>query len=458
MAKILFSLFSNINWLDNLTIDPFYEGFIDSLVKHGNEVIVLRTNDFLSSINDNSLFNYINGKHLKDAINKFDPDFIIAANHNIPEIILRNTDCPVLIWTADSPVWYSSKYYIKKNIKRYKFFHHGWDNIHVNACQEMFNATADQNYCIGYATTAKAKTMPIDANIKFVGTIGYPHYMVDYLKHSCNKEKFENLRILYEHIKKVPFGHVEKDFEDTVPKVSDYFYTLTSNNRIKTLDALVSLGLKVHGYPHNFFNVAPYSMDLAFCFDYTPVTLMRETEKVFNSAKIGVNLYHAQAVTGFSWRVADIMASNACLISPNKADLAKFSPYIKMPTFETPEEARELCQKLLKDEIWRKDIVAASQQAIEEHGRFEHMFKIIEGVMGTNLLNNPIDSKKEYLTFLKFENFVKKTHSLPLIALQQIQKTTLIRKAAIYILKLIPKPVLRKTYYFLLSIKDHVAK
>lgn len=130
-------------------------------------------------------------------------------------------------------------------------------------------------------------------------------------------------------------------------KISDIFYVLTSNNRIKTLDNLVDLGLKIYGYPENFFEVSPFSMELAFSFDFTTVTSTKFTEHLLNSSKIGVNLYHPQAVTGFSWRVADIMASNSCLISPSKSDLARLNPYIKMPTFENPEEARILCKKLL---------------------------------------------------------------------------------------------------------------
>ncbi|WPY01135.1 Glycosyltransferase family 1 protein [Candidatus Trichorickettsia mobilis] len=458
MARILFSLFSNINWLDDSKIDPFYEGFINSLNKHGNEVVLLRTNNFLSDAISNSLFDYINGNHLKDVISKFDPEFIITANHHIPEIILKNTNCPVLIWNADSPVWYSSKDYIKHNIDRYKFIYHGWDDAHVKVCQEIFGAKANQNFCVGYATTVQSKALPIDANIKFVGTIGYPYNMTNYLKHRCNNVELENLYHVYKKIRELPFDFVEANFSNTTLKVSDYFYTLTSNNRIKTLDALADMGLKVHGYPNNFFDVVPYSMDLAFCFDYTPIISMADTENVFNSTKIGVNLYHSQAVTGFSWRVADIMASNACLISPNKADLAKLSPYIKMPTFETPEEARELCKNLLKDEEWRKDIVAASQQAIEEHGRFEHMFKNLAEILGVNLLHNQVDNQKKYLIFLQSKDFIKPTHNIQFMALKQIQESTILRNIVIGLLRLIPKPIRRKAYYFLLSIKDHVAK
>jgi spore maturation protein CgeB len=456
MSKILFSLFSNINWLSDEKIDPFYDGFISSLTKQGNEVMLIRTNEFLSKQDSNDLFSYININKLTEEVKKFDPDFIIAANHHVPRCILNKINCPILIWTSDSPVWYSDKDYIKKNISRYKFLHQGWNNAHTKVCQDIFAAREDQNFCVGYATTLESKPMTIESNIIFIGTIGYTDNIKNYLKHICDNAGLAKLRKSYEQIKKSPFNYSEENFIENQLKVSDYFYALTSNNRIKTLDSISDLGLKVLGYPHNFFEVVPYSMNLAFCFDYSSVTTMDETAKLLNSSKISLNLYHAQAVTGFSWRVADIMASNSCLISPNKPDLVKFNPYIKIPTFETPEEARELCIKLLKDDVWRKDIVDASHKAIEKHGRFEHMFKTMEEIIGVKLLNNKVDQNKKYLIFLQVNDFCNIATSASFVVSTKIQNSKIVQKFMIKILKLIPKTILRKLYYFILNLKNDI--
>jgi hypothetical protein len=244
-------------------------------------------------------------------------------------------------------------------------------------------------------------------------------------------------------------------------RVVDFHQAITSNNRIKILDALTDLGLKVHGYPLNFFNVVPYSMDLAFCFDYKSVSSLVETEEVFNSTKIGLNLYNAQAVEGFSWRVADIMASNACLISPFKEDLTKINPYIKMPTFQTPAEARELCDKLLKDEMWRSEIVTASQKAIDEHGRFEHILKKVEEIFNIKLLNESVsEDKKGNLISLQYQNFINLRFAPIFFISQKVKYSSttkkFFKKLIIKLLTIIPKKMLKKVHYFLLNLKDEI--
>jgi len=170
---------------------------------------------------------------------------------------------------------------------------------------------------------------------------------------------------------------------------------LTSNNRIRTLDAIHDLGLKVHAWRQNFFQVIPYSMGLACCYDFRRVASVEDTEDVLNAAKISPRLYNAQAPGGLSWGVADVMASNACLISPYKKDLDLISPYIKIPNFESPGECRDLCQKLLKDEMWRRDIVAGCQKAINERSRFCHLFAKIAEAVKINLGSTPVESKNE---------------------------------------------------------------
>lgn len=455
MAKFLFSFFSNINWLGNSEIDPFYEGFIKTLIKHGNEVMLLRTNEFLPHQQKNCLFNFVDPDRLIQKVLAFNPDLIIAANNHVPEIILEAVDCPIILWTADNPTWYSELEYIKKNVQKYKFFHHGWDNIHVKVCMEMFNARREQNFCVGHATAVRAKDLPTNSNITFIGTVGHAHNMMNFLKFNCNNEKLKLLKNLYHRISEFPLGNLEIPFSNL--NLYDFQQTITANNRIKTLDILSDLDLKIYGLPINFFEIVHYSMNLAFCFDYKPVISVKDTEDVLNSSKIGINLHTAHAVSSFSWRVADIMASNACLVSPNQPDLVKFNPYIKMPTFNSPQESREICQKLLKDDIWRNDVVAASHKAIEEHGRFEHKFKIIEEIFNVKLFKNTNKEPEENLTILRVCDYIK----VPYIPLCYVEKkiTTssvikkIIRGLVKIMLKIVPRPILSKLYHFILSIK-----
>jgi hypothetical protein len=457
MSRILFSLFSNINWLGASPIDPFYEGFINSLIEQGNQVMLIRTNEFLSSTQDNQVLDSIDSKKIIKKVIEFNPDLIIAANNHIPQVILENTDKPILLWASDSPVWYANKKYIKEHIKRYRFFHHGWNEVHNKICKDEFNATLDQNFNIGHVTAVKSKTCQIVSNITFVGTVGYTRNIVDYLKHCCDNKELQKLKKFYLDFIKSPLRDIATNYNNHL-HVIDFLYLMTSNNRIKVLDSLTDLGLKVYGYHLNFFDVTPFAADLAFCFDYTPVTSILDTENVFNSSKIGLHLYSAHAGSGFSWRVPDIMASNACLVSPNQPDLLKFNPYIKMPTFNSPQEARDICKKLLEDENWRKEIVASSHKAIEEHGRFEHKFKIIEEVFNVKLLLNHSNEKKAgERIILNFEDCIKDLYKPSHFVYNKMQASFILKKRIriifISLIKLLPRRILKKIYEFLLSIR-----
>jgi hypothetical protein len=52
--------------------------------------------------------------------------------------------------------------------------------------------------------------------------------------------------------------------------------------------------------------------------------------------------------------------------------------YVDLPIYDSPQQARELAIKLLKDDEWRKDISLASQKMIEDKCRFERYFKGME--------------------------------------------------------------------------------
>lgn len=457
VARVLFSLFSNINWLGDSEIDPFYEGFIKALQEQKNDVMLLRTNEFLPLQQKNELYSSISNSKLIQSVADFNPDVIIAANNHIPKVILDSLDCPIILWTADNPSWYSDKEYIKKNISRYKFFHHGWDNIHVKVCMESFGAKLNQNFCVGHATGIQSKDSLINSNIVFVGTIGHPHNMINFLKYHCKNKDMMRLKEFYKETLKSPLNNIFNDFHQRL-NLSDMHQVITGNNRIKTLDAISDLGLEVYGLPTNFLDVAAYSMELALCFNYTPIVSIKDTQDLFNSSKIGVNLYSAHAITSFSWRVPDIMASNACLVSPYKEDLVKFNPYIKMPTFESPQECRELCQKLLKDEVWRRDVVTASHKAIEEHGRFEHMFKTIEEVIDVQLLNVKSNGTKGKLRLLKARDHIKLPYKPVSYVSRRIRSSNRAKRFIIAsikaVFKIIPTSFLRKVYHFILSIKN----
>lgn len=377
MAKILFSVFSNVQDLNNTALDSFYKNFINALVKYKNEVWVLITNGLVEIKNDNNLYLNVSDKdRIVEVVKNFNPDLIISPNHEIPLDILNNTDCQVAVYTADSPIYVRNRDYIKSHIERYTFLHGGWHNVFSEACVKMFGATEEQNFYIGHVTAVQSREQEQQNNIAFIGTVGWPQLVKEKINlFSCQKE-FDDF-----------WKRLEQTSGDASTWDMGFCHVLTSNNRIKTLDAICDLGLSIYGIPYNIFEAVGFSYQLVKCFKYNQVTNVLQMENVLNSAKISPNLYNAQAVSGLSWRVADVMASNACLISPYKTDLDLISPYVKIPTFETPTECRELCIKLLKDNKWREDIVRGCHKAVNDFLTYEKWLKNISDVLGIKLQN-----------------------------------------------------------------------
>lgn len=86
---------------------------------------------------------------------------------------------------------------------------------------------------------------------------------------------------------------------------------------------------------------------------------------------------HAQVNTGFSWRVCDILASNAMLLSYPSADLKTLFQGA-IPTFLTAQDLRDKVSYYLKNEKERKEIVAFCQNIIQKKHRYENVFSILQ--------------------------------------------------------------------------------
>ena len=85
------------------------------------------------------------------------------------------------------------------------------------------------------------------------------------------------------------------------------------------------------------------------------------------------------------------MATNGVLVTDasSQPDIRKyFARYVTIPSYETPREAREVCGQLLRDEQWRRDIVQASQHAIEEGHRFRHRIQDLQEISGVDLTSS----------------------------------------------------------------------
>ena len=247
-----------------------------------------------------------------------------------------------------------------------------------------------------------------DVNVMFIGSIAnWNHDIANYfislyqhrIDHLGESEYDENLIkgeffAELDRFKANPFGSFEYRFPGWTagrnPTEATALLLLTSKMRFDTLSALADLGLRIHGYQLAFPEVMYYNYEIFRCFDFNLSVTLAHTIANHNRAKISLTLPHAQCREGFSWRVCDILASNAALLSPPNADLLELTKgYVELPTYESPTEAREIAQRLLSDDAWRRDLVAASNALVEDRCRFESRFHLMEQELsGLQLLNH----------------------------------------------------------------------
>ncbi|RYG59117.1 MAG: glycosyltransferase family 1 protein [Alphaproteobacteria bacterium] len=389
MAKILFSAFSNVTWTSKKYDDSFVEGFVRSLNRCGNDVLVVRTNDYVTHPVAGA------SKSIKklqeiEKIKAFNPDLIITLNNSLPfKEIYDITDCPIALYSADGPDFFSFPDLLRKHLERYKFFKTN-ENMAINLLRAYPNIRSDQLFDFGYATDFRAQAETFqDINISFLGSIpNYTYDLTRYFKH-------------YPEQKDTFFGEFSKfqenvfsDIDVVLPNFRSLntletlaVFLITTKARFFTLSALTDLGLSIRGF-NSFCDAGVYNHDILRCYNAELCVSIEQSEAFFNRSKISLNLPNARAADGFSWRVPDVLSSNSVLLSPKVNELTKLmKSYADLPAYESPEEARSIAIRLLNDDSLRKDLVLASQTMINDKCRFESKFKVMEQVFNLKLLS-----------------------------------------------------------------------
>ncbi len=393
MSKILFSTISGLPYPDLLPC--FYEGFINALLREGNDVMLMITNKFHTNPwITNQPGNNINRHAVLQEVKAFNPDFIITCNNSLFAGIADVVDCPILVWAMDSPPLFCDQNTLKRDIGRYQFICPTTE--FYPSLISHFRATNSQMHLIAYASDFVAEQLEQSIPISFIGTRFLPTPEIkEVFYHDMQEESVRNdlKKFLCAFEKDVLLSpdtlldSLSKTSQKILKKIPHVtlLNLLSSNIRSQTLYHIHDLGLHLYGSKawYDFFD---FSLPFAFCFQDKSVCTVAENQNLYNTSKIAINITHVQAKNTFGWRVRDIMATNACLISDYRKDLVTlFSKYVDIPIFNNPFEARSLCKKLLKDDIWRKEIVAGSQLAIEENHRFNHRLIELENTFGFDL-------------------------------------------------------------------------
>ena len=384
MSRIFISLYNFAKAAaDYDTLPPFYEGFIEGLRKSGNDVMVYHFKqygyDFNQQIPD------IIFEHIK----AFQPELCIFFDNHFWEIT-KKIDAEFLIYDVDSPILYSNKKKLQEDCSAFKFItiqKRGIDIIsefcHVERSRII--------YLPPYTSIRADASIPQDTNISFVGANWLwdgAEFVLRFLKQEPSKNDLNSARGYLADFEKLVTRSVKEQYEGYLdPLLNNPVENagrLSGLRRVRYLSAVADLGLELHGLYWDQACMA-YFPEVAFCYNRAPISSLTENQALYNRSKLAINTNHLQAVSGFSWRVCDIMASNACLVTEFKPDMLELFPNVPLPFFSSPEEARSQCLRLLKDEPLRQDITAASHEVIDKAFRFEHLLDGLASFVQTPL-------------------------------------------------------------------------
>jgi len=353
-------------------LPSYYDQFILSLsINHD----VLVVNNFGKS----QLANFINEEQCQGIVD-FNPDLIITFNHVMNDFIYQYTNCNVLIIEADL---YPNGFHNIGLISKYsdKIFIATANNNLRNRIKKFITNLKEDRFIILKNSTSlvSCKENHIEQNISFIGTImgiDGNNKVIKFLSENINNKS--NLEYIKKIIDKAFYNidlvhHLELKAIDCT--FLDFFHYMSFLNRIKTLENINDLGLKIYGKSYGLSSLATLGNLIFSINEIDGILGALQNQEIYNKSKISINLHFAHNsidpnLSCYSWRVCDIMATNSCLVSTFCPALDQdFGKWVKIPQFSNRHEAYDLCKKLLAEENLRKDIVEASQLAIKE-GKF----------------------------------------------------------------------------------------
>jgi len=144
-------------------------------------------------------------------------------------------------------------------------------------------------------------------------------------------------------------------------------------------------GIRIFG-PESWLALAPFNTKIIEAYQPKFAYSLHHNELIYNRSKIGLNVCHTQNITGYPWRVPDILASDAILLSDPQPDLHEdFEKDIDLQVYESPAEAKDLAQKLLGDNVLRDDLISQQNEAIEQGFRWQHRMPVMQELTNVDL-------------------------------------------------------------------------
>lgn len=387
-------------------LGSYLKSLVDAFISVGIDLHLIKTNDLVDNLGANCLAQDISEDKLISYIKDVEPDFVFTTNHGgVTGRLMQASPCPILTWMVD----------------RVPFLHHGGDHgnlfssrdyvvtsswKNVATLENIYPVLKDRVYYLPFATRIedfeKYKDIEQDIEISFVGTYFYCGQLtaiLDTYKHDAKlvrpileliERLWKNYDLdIHEHVESLGLNYVLRDFDLDIFKFKGLLANAISlNQRVKALDAVSDLGLRLHG-TDNWVNVNQYSLKLLDCFQFGEFIKTRDQlVSLYQRTKIGLNISHHQAVDGLPYRVFDIMASRALLITNYRqnSDIYKlFGHNACIPMYRDEHDLRKLVLHYKVNENERLATVNECNRLIRTGFSFEDRVRNFYEILGIPL-------------------------------------------------------------------------
>ena len=384
-------------------LGSYFQSLVDAFVESGVTLHLILTNDLVPNLGARGFSADVSERKLIAYINGVSPDFVFSTNRGgITSGMMREVQCPIVTWMVD----------------RIPFLHHGGGHNslfgerdyvvtsstkNVARLESLYPVLKNRVHYLPFATNVgdfqRYSDVEQDVDISFVGTYFYCGQLTNILdtyKHDKKlvepilklvKRISENYDLdINDEVKELGLEYVLKDFDLDIFKFKGLLANAISlNRRVKCLDAVSDLGLRLYG-TENWVNVNQFSLQLLSCYQFGEFIKTRgQLVNLYQRTKIGLNVSHHQAVDGLPYRIFDIMASRALLVSDFRedSDLYKlFGRDIPIPMYRDENDLRKCVVHFQKNESERRDAVNECNRLVRDGFSFQDRVKQFYDIVG----------------------------------------------------------------------------
>jgi hypothetical protein len=382
------------------SFDPFMSSLMEAFAQEGARLYVIKTNDLVHSLAAKSLSRAISQDKLLATLRAIDPAFILSTNRGgISRRIMQELSCPIISWLVDhvpfehvgdgGPLFCSRDHVVVSAARM------------VETIEKRYPEVKGRVHYLPFATRLDADPLPAgaqDIGVSFVGTFFHGNEFLNLLR-AYRRDPAVSAALL--SVAEAVAGDFRTDTTTLIDRLGlapvlaqnrmsarDLEMAMANvasmNKRIRALDAIADLGLHLWG-TENWLDAAVFSLPLLRCYRFGEFIRTREQlSEVYRRSRIAIDVPHIQAVGGLPYRVFDILASPALLITEfhEESDLFRlFGKDVPVPMYRDPDELRALVKHYHSHEDERRQLVARSNALVKGHtfrDRVKSLFSIAQ--------------------------------------------------------------------------------